>query len=146
MSIAASYDHPLTRSEPGRLAKMSSASGEARQMVEPGNLGRTPKVPAAKAGCGSERSNEVSETAQPVVGWRGWRLASRPRNGKYVLLPLAHSGRVWPARRPYRAICEEQGRHHAPDMWGTCGSYSVKDVEWAAYEAKLLNATVVGTV
>jgi hypothetical protein len=87
-----------------------------------------------------------SSSSEPIVAWRGWRLVRRPRTGQYRLMPLAHTGRVWPMRTRYRAICEEQGKHEAPDMWGSCGSYSVKDVEWAMYEAKIMGATAVGTV
>jgi hypothetical protein len=62
--------------------------------------------------------------AEPVEGWRGWRLAVD--RGRPVLIPLGR-GKAWPGRRPLVAQCWRRRRHHAPVVACTCGIYAVPD-------------------
>ena len=78
--------------------------------------------------------------AEPVEGWRAWRLALGRR--AVSLVPLGR-GKPWPKLEPAAARCLRHRRHDAPVVTCTCGLYASNDVELLD---RARSPSVVGTV
>jgi hypothetical protein len=66
----------------------------------------------------------VDRSAEPVVGWRAWRLR---RDDDGLRLQPAFRGSPWGPREPVRAECVRRRRHGAPKRRCTCGLYGFRD-------------------
>jgi hypothetical protein len=81
--------------------------------------------------------------AEPVLGFRTWTLAGTKDAADIRLLPIADTGRPWPAREPMRAECARRRHHRVPAVDCTCGIH-------ATAEPDLLRRTrdpaVLGTI
>jgi hypothetical protein len=70
-------------------------------------------------------ARSVEHSAEPVVGWRAWRLR-RDEAGSLCLQP-AFRGSPWRPREPVAAECVRRRRHGAPKRRCTCGLYGFRD-------------------
>jgi hypothetical protein len=64
--------------------------------------------------------------AEPVEGWRAWRLALDRRGAS--LVPIGR-GRPWPKLEAAAAECWRRRHHHAPETTCSCGLYAASDAE-----------------
>jgi hypothetical protein len=66
---------------------------------------------------------------EPIHAWRTWTLAGSRDGSEAALLPIAGTGKPWPARAPVSATCAKRGRHRVPDPGCTCGIHGTFDVD-----------------
>jgi hypothetical protein len=78
--------------------------------------------------------------AEPIEGWRAWRLAL-DRHG-VSLVPIG-KGRRWPKQRAAAARCFRHRSHRAPIAGCTCGLYAANDVRLLD---RARSPSVLGTV
>jgi hypothetical protein len=82
-------------------------------------------------------------SADPLVGWRIWRLERR--DGDLTLVSMTRSI-AWPPRSAIRAKCGRFERHPAPDLRCRCGIYATATVDDLARSGVFApDAGVVGT-
>jgi hypothetical protein len=84
----------------------------------------------------------VPDVAEPIIGWRYWRLDRHRRQ----LASLTGHTEVWPVRRAFQAACRyarrdptdiryqfvggfKRARHDAPEEGCTCGIYAARDLK-----------------
>ena len=78
------------------------------------------------------RTRTVSTSAEPVVGWKIWRVEGAVRTRLRSVL----YGSLWPPGRPAVADCKKlcRVRHDAPDVLCECGIHAAKSLEaWRHY-------------
>jgi hypothetical protein len=80
---------------------------------------------------------------EPIIGWRGWRLAAND-DGGLDLVSAVRSGEAWPKQTAAAARCVMEGHDRAPEPDGNCGLYAFKSA--SALRALWGTTTVVGTV
>lgn len=85
----------------------------------------------------------VPDLADPVVGWRTWRVGWRAQRRTELIAPLAAF--PWPPLRPMVATCGSP--NHAPPGDGCgCGLYAVADpgtLEWSPSTHEVLGAVAL---
>lgn len=82
--------------------------------------------------------------AEPVIGWRAWRL--QPTIDGYVLRSLTQDEDPWPRRSPFHAHCLRHVNHGpAPGVSCVCGIYAWKEPSQLRGAARA-RPSVVGTV
>jgi hypothetical protein len=77
----------------------------------------------------------VTEAAEPVVGWKIWRVE---HGDERTRLRSVLYGSLWPPGRPAVADCKKlyRARHEAPDPVCECGIHAAKALEqWRHYLA-----------
>jgi hypothetical protein len=82
-----------------------------------------------------ERFDVVTNAAEPVVGWKIWRVE---HNDERTRLRSVLYGSLWPPGRPAVADCNKLYRawHAAPDRFCECGIHAAKSLEqWRHYLA-----------
>jgi hypothetical protein len=81
------------------------------------------------------RVDTLTNAAEPVVGWKIWRVAHDERRTR---LRSVLYGSLWPPGRPAVADCKKlyRARHEAPDPLCECGIHVAKSLEqWRHYLA-----------
>jgi hypothetical protein len=82
-------------------------------------------------------------SADPLVGWRIWRLERR--DGALTLVSMTRA-LAWPHREAMRARCGRFERHAAPDLSCRCGIYATGSVATLARSGVFdVDTAVVGT-
>jgi hypothetical protein len=82
-----------------------------------------------------ERFDVVTNAAEPVVGWKIWRVEHSEERTR---LRSVLYGSLWPPNRPAVADCKKlyRARHEAPDPLCECGIHAAKSLEqWQHYLA-----------
>ncbi len=68
-----------------------------------------------------------STLSEPIEGWRTWTVLAGRDGSRARLLPIAGTGKPWPARSPAHAECARRRLHRVPGLDCTCGIHATVD-------------------
>jgi hypothetical protein len=72
---------------------------------------------------------ERTVQVEPIHAWRTWTLAGSRDGAEVRLLPIAGTGKPWPAREPVRAACARRRHHRVPGADCTCGIHGTRGID-----------------